>query len=393
VQDGADLDRLYDAENAIAWKVARTIEPQFSVAEQTFLAVGGSVPLPAFEDYIRGITAPTAAERLQRLKTAVAEAPVYPAALLALGKEQYAARDFASAAATLAKVPAASPLALEANFYLGLSRFNSANYAGAEAAFAFLASRLPLPEVVNNQAVALSRQGKDAVALYQRAVEADPSVEDYRYNYAIALYRRGDIAAALQEADAARKLKPNDNEAGELRAQLSIASPGAKLTDNTSGFSPVERIVRSYSETSFRQAAFQIDQLRAARLAMLPPDKRAAEYTQLGKDYLAQGLLPEAEEQFHSALAAHPGDALAHAGLAQVRERSGNAAEARSEAQQSLKLTPNAPALLVLARLDLAQNQLAACAAEVSRALQIEPGNAAAQAMRQNLRQRGQAIP
>lgn len=394
VQDGAELNRLYDAENAVAWKIARIIDPQLNVAEQTFLAAGGAaVPLPAFEDYIRGLNAPTSAEALKRLQTAVASAPSYAAALLALGKQQYTARDFASAANTLARVPTSDPQALEANFYLGLARFNSANYAGAASAFDFVASRLPLPEVVNDQGVALSRQGKDAVALFQRASAADPSDEDFHYNLAIALFRKGDISAALQQADAALKLKPGDPEAGSLRAHLALATPGTHLTANPdSGFSPVERIRRSYSETGFRQAAFQLDQLRAARMAALPPDKRASEYTDLGLGYLAQGLLPQAEQQFQSALSADPRSAAAHAGLAEVRERSGSIPDARKEAQQSLSLQPNVAALLVLARLDLAQNQLPASADEVSRALRLEPSNSAAAALRQTLQQRGQSV-
>ena len=77
--------------------------------------------------------------------------PTTPPPLLALGKQEYIDRDFASAAATLSKMPPASPLALEGAFYLGLSRFNAANYAGAETAFGFVAGHLPLPEVINNK--------------------------------------------------------------------------------------------------------------------------------------------------------------------------------------------------------------------------------------------------
>jgi len=392
IQDGADLPRLFDAENAIAWKVARSIDPHFSVAEATFLFAPGGVPLPAFEDYIRGTNAPTADERTKRLQAAVALVPTYSAALLALGKEQYAARDFTSAAATLSKVPLADRLALEANFYLGLARFNTANYAGAEQAFAFVAQNLPLPEVVNNQAVASSRQNKDAAPLFQRASAADPSDEDYHYNLSVSLYRRGDITGALKEADAALKLKPADNEVGALRAHLSLAPAGTKLMP-TSTFSPLERIRRTYSETGFRQAAFQLDQMRAARMATLPPDQAAAQYTDLGLGYLGQGLLPEAEQEFQSALAADPNSAAAHAGLAQVREASSSTQEARNEANASLHIKPNAPAFLVLARLELAANNLTSAAGDVSQALHIEPTNSAAIALRMTLQQRGQQVP
>ena len=394
LEDGAQLTRLFDAENAIAWKVAREMNSQFNIAEGTFLAAAGAVPLSAFEDYIRGTNASSPDERITKLKAAVAISPDYAAALLALGKIQFAAHDYTAAAATLSRVPSTDRLALEANFYLGLARFNSANYAGAETAFAFVATQLPLSEVTNNQAVALSRQGKDAVALFQRASTADPSNQDYHYNLAIALFRRGDTVQALQEADAALKLKPNDNEAGALRARVSVVPLGTRLTDDASGgFSPVERINRNYSETSFRQAAFQLAQVRTMRMAMLPPTQQATEYTQLGEEYLSQGLLPEAEEQFAAALAADANSAPAHAGLARVRELSGNKTDARTEAQTSLRLHQNVEALLVLARLDLASNDLAASADSVGRALQLEPTNGAVLGMRQNLQQRGQAVP
>jgi len=394
VEDSAELSRLFDAENATAWKVARLLDPQFNVAEPTFLAAPGAVPLPAFEDYIRGTNTQNPAERLKRLQSAVALVPDYPAAILALGKEQYAQRLYPAAAVTLAKLPHSDRLALEANFYLGLSLFNSANYAGAAQAFAFVATNLPLPEILNNQAVALSRQGKDAVALYQRASVADPSDEDYHYNLAIAYFRRGDTANSLAEASKALALKPNDAEALTLKKQLSTIAPGTRLTTSgESTFTPVERVRRNYSETSFRQAAFQLDQLRAARLASLPADQRATQYTQLGHDYLAQGLLPEAEAQFQSAINSDPNSAEAHAGLAEIRDFSGDTTQARIEANASIKLHPNAAAWMVLARLDLAATQYLNCAEDVAHAQQLEPANTSARAMRNLLVQRGQWVP
>ncbi len=394
LEDTADLPRLFDAENAVAWKIARQIDPHFNVAEQTFLASPGGVPLTSFENYIRGTNASTPDERLKRLRSAVTDTPSYSAALLALGKEQYAARDFSGAAATLAKVPTTDRISLEANFYLGLAHFNSTQYAKAETAFAFVAARLPLPEVVNDQAVAASRQGKDAAALFQRASSADPGDEDYLYNLAVSLFRRGDTVGAQREADAALKLRPNDNEAADLRSHLKLVPAGTRLAPNTdTGFSPVERIRRTYSETGFRQAAFQLDQMRALRLASLSPSEQVTQYTQLGRDYLAQGLVPEAEQEFQTALAVDPNSAAAHAALAQVREQSGAPGDARKEAETSIKFSPNAPAYLVLARLELQAGNLPASADSVAKALKLEPRNTAAQALSQTLQSRGQTLP
>ena len=388
LEDSSQLARLFDIENAIAWKVARQIDPHFSVAEQTFLAASGQVRLSAFENYIRGISSTASSERIKRLQEAVLDEPNYAAALLALGKAQYADRAYTEAAATLAKMPKTDRRALEANFYLGLARFNSAKYADAESAFAFVAGRLPLPEVVNNQGVAASRQGKDAVALFQRASTADPNDADYHFNLAVAYLNRGDAAAITRELDTALKLRSSDPEAADLRARVAAAhtsGPGLKAAVETGGFEPLERIRRTYSEASFRQAAFQMDQMRAARLATLPPAQQATEYTQQGRDYLAQGLIPEAEIELQAALTANPRSEAAHAGLAQVREQSGDPDSARREANTSIQLKPNVPAYLVLARLDLQANHPDASAGDVRNALRLEPTNSAALGMKQAL--------
>jgi tetratricopeptide (TPR) repeat protein len=405
--DSSELTRLFDVENAIAWKVAREIDPHFNVAEQTFIASSGGIQLSAFENYIRGTDATSPQERIKRLQMAVQITPNYTAALLALGKAQYAEHEYDQAAATLAKVPPTDRRALEAGFYLGLARFNSAKYAEAESAFAFVASRLPLPEVVNNQGVASSRQGHDAAALFQRASAADPNDPDYHYNLAVALLRRGDFTGAQREVEFTLKLRPADTEAVSLKTRISAgrsvatsAKLGAPTTVDsgsdqagTQDFDPLERIRRTYSEASFRQAAFQLDQMRAMRMATFPPAEQAAQYTQLGQDYLAQGLIPEAEQEFQAAIGADSASAGAHAGLAQVRERSGNAEEARREATTSVNLHPNVVAYLVLARIELQAKHMPESAAEVSKALQLEPGNTAAQGMQQALQARGQSLP
>ena len=122
-----------------------------------------------------------------------------------------------------------------------------------------------------------------------------------------------------------------------------------------------------------------LDQVDAARLGALTPLEQAQKLSVQAKGYLDRGLLLEAERLYQSAVAAVNTCAEAHAGLAQVRERSGDANGARREARQALELKPSADAYLVLGRLDLASNNLSEANDDVAAALKLEPASRAAQ--------------
>jgi tetratricopeptide (TPR) repeat protein len=205
------------------------------------------------------------------------------------------------------------------------------------------------------------------------------------------------MPGAIREIDTALKLRPQDTDAQAFAAALKAPAPPAPASASTSANAnsglPLERIKRSYNETEFRQLAFEMEQLQAVRLAALPANQRAAKLIADGDQFLARGLILEAERQYQAALQADPSSALAHAGLAQVREHSQDVKAARAEAQRSLGVRPNVPAYLVLARTDLKSNQLSAAAGDVSAALRLEPANPNAQGIKQALEARGQQVP
>ena len=76
-----------------------------------------------------------------------------------------------------------------------------------------------------------------------------------------------------------------------------------------------------------------------------------------------------------------------------MREREGDTKEARVQGAESLKTRPNVAAYLVLARLDLQANQKPAAASDVSSALKLEPQNAAARGLKQQIESKGQSVP
>ncbi len=369
----------------LAWKLTKQLDPQFNVAEETFAAAGKNIRLDAFEQYIRGITEPDQAERLTHLQSAVKLSPDFGPAWMALGREDYNGQQYQEAADAFAKVDHNGPDGLEADFYRGLSLMFLGDYAHAEQAFAEVARVLPLAEVINNEGVAQSRQGKDGISLFIQAAATDPNSADYHFNLAVSLKREGNVAGALNELAQCLKLRPNDNEA----QALNDAWKGKPAADGTSGANssaePLERIVRRFDETAFRQAAAMLDEMNVGRLATLTPQDRAQRLCTQAKGFLDRGLLLEAERLYQDAVTADGASAQAHAGLAEVRERSGDAGGARKEAQEAVALGPLAGAYLVLAQLDFTAGSLDTANTEADDALKLEPANRAAQDLKRKI--------
>jgi tetratricopeptide (TPR) repeat protein len=366
-----EMHNLIAVFDSLAWKLTRQLDPAFNVSQETFVAAGANLTLEAFEQYIRGITESDQPERLRHLQQAVKLSPGFASAWMALGREYYQGQQYEQAAAAFAKVGSDDPDALEAGFYRGLSLMFSGNYAQAEVSFARIARVLPLAEVLNNQGVAISRQGHDGTAMFRQAASADPDAADYHFNLAVSLKRHGNGPEALAELNQSLKLRPNDSEAASLLAAW--RQPGTLPAD------PLERIERMFDEAGFHQAAVMLDQMEATRLASLGPQERARTLSTQARDYLSRGLLLEAERLYQGAVAADNASEEAHAGLAEVRERTGDAAGARAEAKAALELQPSATAYLVLARLDFAASHLSDADHEAAEALKLNPNSVAAQ--------------
>ncbi|HVN93854.1 MAG TPA: tetratricopeptide repeat protein [Terracidiphilus sp.] len=372
----------------LAWKLTKQLDPQFSVAEGTFAAAGKDIRLDAFEQYIRGITEPDQAERVKHLQNAVKESPEFGAAWMALGREDYNGQQYQDAADAFAKVDPNGTDGLEANFYRGLSLMFLGDYAHAEQAFSEVARVLPLAEVLNNEGVAVSRQRKDATQLFMQAAATDPNAADYHFNLAVSLKRAGNVAGALNELAQCLRLHPSDGEAQALNNAWR-GKPDATATDGTAGADansdPLERIVRRFDATAFRQAAAMLDEVNAGRLAALSPHDRAQRLCAQAKSFLDRGLLLEAERLYQDAVAADDRNALARGGLAEVRMRSGDHDGARKEAHEALELGPSADAYLVLAQLDFEAGALEQANVEAGDALKLEPGNRTAKDLAQQI--------
>lgn len=437
LQEEGDLNQLIQIEDELAWKIAMEIDPGLNLDEQTFVASSRGLRLDAFENYIRGLVEPGIDERLGHLTKAVQLSPNYTQAWFALGKTYFENQQYEQATGALSKVPAGGRLSLEAQFYVGLSDLYTGNYAKAQAEFAAIASVLPMPEVLNNEGVAANRRGENGTAFFQRVVQLNPQNADYWFNLAVSQRRQKNYSGALKSVAKALAIRPEDDEARNLRQNLSMLQSGIPLksepvsaskpdganagTDATpqgtnssaanrptdsaasddqasagtsdaaassdsaenSGpdsvdYEPLERIARVYDESALRQAAFAMEQMNAMKLRSLSPAQRAKKLFEQGQVYVNDGLLLEAERQFQLALNADPKSADAYAGLAEVHQYVGNPEIATREANRSLQMQPTVAAYLVLARIALAQHSLETARDNAEQALRLEPTNTAA---------------
>src|SRR5581483_2713055 len=382
------LTSLMDIESGLAWDLLGEMQHQPAGTRADFVRASTGIRLDAFENYVRGITAGTRSEKISRLKEAIRLNPNYTRAMLQLGKAYFENRDYDQAENWFSRIPKADPLANEANFELGIAAFYKADYDRAHDAFNFLLTRLPMPSIYNNLGVIAARRNRRSEVDYlQKAVAADPSDGDYRFNLAVALVRTGDSTGAVRQLREDVEQHPDDAEAKSFLDQLTgaaVANVSRTDPSQTSQRIPMERLKRTYDETSYLQVAMEIENVAEQRLSKADPKTHAAYHLDRGRDLLNQGFDSQAEKQLREALQYDPNNPAIHAGLARALETSDPSTAAR-EAETSIQLHPNAEAYLVLARLALARKDNAAATQHVNSALQLEPANSSALTLKRSI--------
>ena len=246
------LEDLAGLQEHLAWQTLRYLKPGTAPSESEFEQRHPAVRVDAVENYTRGLLATNADEKHRFFTQAAHLDAHYSLPDFQLGRLLWSKKEYASAADWFQKVPAGDVHFHEATFFLGLCRYHTGDFVGAEAAFRMVAGVVPLSEVYNDLGAAESRANSIPAALddFRKALEGDKSDPLYQFNIGYALWRMGNFTAAAERFHAVLDHNPDDAGAALLLERcdkLMGPRPGDPQTEG------LERLKTNYEESAYLQ--------------------------------------------------------------------------------------------------------------------------------------------
>jgi tetratricopeptide (TPR) repeat protein len=372
-------------------------------------SVEGALPLGAFEQYIKGLIAESAATQATFLETAVREAPGFDRAKLALWDVRYEQGDHAAALATVRTVPATSAYSARARFRAGVSLLDLKRYAEAFDTFNALLHARPTADrsarytaapTLNNLGVVQLRRGTaeggSATYFLTKAADADPGDPDYQFNlgYAYALDR--DYKGAIYWLREAVRRDPADADAHfvlavalqatgsavEAARERELAAQLSSKYEQMQGQAPADPPAVPGGLERIRVDIELPHALRTEHSVSVPAQR---DQQALATFHLDRGRRLFEKEQDREALAElrratylSPYASEAHLLIGRIHLRSGRTSEAIDALKISVWSEDTAAAHIVLAEAYLATKNTERARSELVRALALDPQSAEA---------------
>lgn len=256
VETGA-LEDLAVLETRLGWQTLQFLAPEIAPSEQEFLATRPPVRVDAVESYIRGLLATNEDQKHRFFTQAARLDERYSQPCYQLGKIYWKKKEYRVAAGWLERVRRSDSHYLEAQFYLGLSKYHLGDFAGAAVCLSTVAASVPLNEVWNNLGVAQSRLGDaQAIESLRKALEGDDADPDYHFNIGYWEWRAGRFEAAVESFRAALERSPEDAEIAAYLERAEKRDAARPPEDKTGGR---ERIKTDYEERAYRALKMELE--------------------------------------------------------------------------------------------------------------------------------------
>jgi tetratricopeptide (TPR) repeat protein len=247
------LSDLATMEAHLAWRALTLVAPGNAPPESEFKSLRTPIRLDAEENYIRGLLASSSEQKEKYFVQASRLDPHFAHAFYKLGEVYYQRKQYRQAVAALEKVGLGDIHSHEASFLLGLARFQTGDYKGAQQTFQMIAAAVPLSEVYNNLGASESRANLLPASIddFRKALEGDANDTSYRFNLGYALWKKGDFAAAADSFRALLELDPSDLSATLLLARC-VKKQGPR-SNHDPQLDNLERLKTNFEERAYMQ--------------------------------------------------------------------------------------------------------------------------------------------
>ncbi len=369
--------------------------------EGSGIAAAGTAPLapsvPAFELYVRGLTAASEDVQERYLVQAIDAAPGYVEARLALWMVQAERGAHEQAVATLKAIPAADPHALDAGIRTAASLVQLRRYEEAYVALRALdASHSAV--VANLVGIVQLRRGSTtqtgrATYYFHQAAEREPSDPDYCFNLGYAYWQDKEAQAAAYWLREAVRRNPADGDAHfvlaaalagsgagpEAERERELARRLSERWENAAAGDPVPRGLERVKDRATSGRAGMDQRL----LAGAARDQREASAFHLAAARRAfdAGRDPETIREVQRALYLTPYDSDAHLLLGRALARSGLLNDAVDALKIAIWSAETAAAHVALGDVLLRLRDFDGAGRAADRALVLDPSNAEAAAL------------
>lgn len=356
-------------------------------------------PLEAFEAYVKGLMAESAASRASFLEAAIDAYPDYDRAHLALWDVRRDQADHAGALASARAVAASSPFARRARFFAAISLLELKRYDEAFDAFTALTEAAPplaAAAAYNNLGIVQLRRAvpsERGVPTYflTKAADLDSGDADILFNLGYAYVLEKNFQGAMYWLREALRRDPADAQSHYLLSvalretgnSVEAARERELAVQLTSEIADLEK--RAVEEKS--PAARGLERLREdpeSRVTLRPEQTIVSSAQREQRDLAAFHLdrgrrLFEKEEdgaaltELRRVVYLSPYEAQAHLLIGRIYLRAGRTAEAVEALKISIWSTDTAAARIALAETYIRQQNTGAARTELERALALDP--------------------
>ena len=362
--------------------------------------------LPAFELYVKGLTAESPGAQIRLLQAAISRSPGDDEARVALWQVHTAQGEHERALAAVAKVPAGSGLGNRARFLAALSELSLQRYDAAFEALKALAAQAPAATTYNNLGVVQLRRGGTpqegrATYYFTKAVDLAPEDPDYAFNLGYAYWFERDPQGAIYWLREAVRRDPADADA-HLVLGVALASSGAAVEGERER-ELSRQLSSKYAEWQRRRSPGDevprgLERLRldidAPRLSLVerasaPAEQReqrdlrdlAMFHRDRGRRLFEAQRDLEAVGELSRSLYLQPYQADVHLLIGRIHQRAGRLEEATGSFRISIWCQPTADAHVALGEVLLSLDDALGAQTEANRALALDLSHAAARAL------------